>query len=247
VRRALLAFLLIAGGAAFASAARAQPLVADLSSHLIAITTGFTGTEVVLFGAVEQPGDVVVVVRGPEGPVTVRRKERLLGLWANGSSVTFTGVPSFYHVAASRPLEDIASRDQLARQRIGIEQLSLGAAGTVSDTARAIFQAALLREKQAAGLFPIVPGRVLFVGRQLFRTNVTLPPDVPTGAYQVSVYLFRNGQVAGAQTTPLLVSQSGVSAEIQDFAYRRSLLYGLVAVTLAVVAGWLGSILLRRV
>jgi uncharacterized protein (TIGR02186 family) len=247
VRHAPLAFLLIAALAAFTSAARAQPLVADLSSHLIAITTGFTGTELVLFGAVEQPGDIVVVVRGPEGPVTVRRKERLLGLWANGSSITFTGVPSFYHVATSRPLDDIARRDQLARQRIGVDQLSFGTIGSVSDTARAIFQAALLREKQAAGLFPIQPGRVLFVGRQLFRTNVTLPPDLPTGAYQVSVYLFRNSQVTGAQTTPLLVSQSGVSADIQDFADRRSLLYGFVAVALAVVAGWLGSFLFRRV
>jgi uncharacterized protein (TIGR02186 family) len=246
VRRALPAFLL-ALVTLFASAARAQPLVADLSSHLIAITTGFTGTELVLFGAVEQPGDIVVVVRGPEGPVTVRRKERMLGLWANGSSVTFTGVPSFYHVAASRSLDDIAPRDQLARQRIGVDQLNFGTTDNVSDTARAIFQAALLREKQGAGLFPIVPGRVLFIGRQLFRTNVTLPPDLPTGAYQVSVYLFRNGQVAGAQTTPLLVSQSGVSADIQDFAYRRSLLYGLVAVMLAVVAGWLASMFFRRV
>ena len=247
MRRALLAFLLLAGLAIHAAAARAQPLVADLSSHLIAITTGFTGTEVVLFGAVEQPGDVVVAVRGPEGPVTVRRKERVLGLWSNGSSVTFTGVPSFYQVASTRPLDEIASREQLARQRIGLDEMSFGTAGNVSDTARAIFHAALLREKQAAGLFPIQPGRVLFVGRQLFRTNVTFPPDVPTGAYQVSVYLFRNGQVTGAQTTPLLVSQSGVSADIQDFASRRSLLYGVVAVTLAVVAGWLGSFIFRRV
>jgi hypothetical protein len=45
-------------------AARAQ-LVADLSEHLIAITTGFVGTDVLLFGAIEETGDVVVVVRGP--------------------------------------------------------------------------------------------------------------------------------------------------------------------------------------
>jgi uncharacterized protein (TIGR02186 family) len=229
-----------------ASGLRAQPLVVDLTSHLVAITTGFTGTDVVRFGAVDQPGDVVVAVRGPEGPVTVRRKERLLGLWANGSSVTFTGVPAFYALATSRPLDGIATRDQLARQRIGVDQLSFAPVGTVSDTARAIFHAALVREKQEAGLFPVVAGRVVFLGRTLFRTNVTFPPDVPTGAYQVSVYLFRNGQVVGAQTTPLLVSQSGVSADIQDFAYRRSLLYGLVAVALAVMAGWLGSIILRR-
>jgi uncharacterized protein (TIGR02186 family) len=246
VRRGFFLVLLLAGLQAVAGGLRAQPLVVDLSSHLIAITTGFTGTEVVLFGAVEQPGDVVVAVRGPEGPVTVRRKERLLGMWVNGSSVTFSGVPGFYAIASSKPLEDVAPRDQLVRQRIGLDQLAFTPVGTISDTARAIFHAALLREKQQAGLFPIVPGRVLFVGRQLFRTNVSFPPDVPTGAYQVSVYLFRNGQLVGAQTTPLLVSQSGVSADVQDFAYRRSFVYGAVAVLIALVAGWLGSFLFRR-
>jgi uncharacterized protein (TIGR02186 family) len=176
----------------------------------------------------------------------VRRKERLLGLWANGSSVTFTGVPAFYAVAASRALGEIAGRDQLVRQRIGIEQLNFTPLGTVSDTARAIFHAALVREKQTAGLFPVATGQVAFLGPQLFRTNIVFPPDVPTGAYQVSVYMFRNGQVVGAQTTPLLVSQIGISADVQDFAYRESLLYGLVAVTLALMAGWLASMIFRR-
>ena len=59
------------------SAVRAEPLVADLSNHLIAITTGFTGANVLLFGATDGPGDIVAVVRGPTGRAIVRRKERL--------------------------------------------------------------------------------------------------------------------------------------------------------------------------
>ncbi len=45
---------------------RAQPLVADLSRHFIAITSGFDGTEVLLFGAIDGEGDLVIVVRGPD-------------------------------------------------------------------------------------------------------------------------------------------------------------------------------------
>ena len=53
--------------------ARAQALVADLSDHFIAITTGFVGADVLLFGAIEGDGDVVVVLRGPSGKEVVRR------------------------------------------------------------------------------------------------------------------------------------------------------------------------------
>ena len=69
--------LLIAVALLFASAAQAQddvPLVADLSSHLVAITTGFSGTDVLLFGATNGPGDIAVVVRGPAEDAVIRRK-----------------------------------------------------------------------------------------------------------------------------------------------------------------------------
>jgi Putative transmembrane protein (Alph_Pro_TM) len=84
--------------------ASAEALAADLTSHLIAITTGFTGASVVLFGAIDGPGDVAVVVRGPDREMTVRRKSRVAGIWMNSQEITFGNVPSFYFVAASRPL-----------------------------------------------------------------------------------------------------------------------------------------------
>src|SRR3546814_898463 len=90
------------------SAARAQ-LVADLSEHLIAITTGFIGTDVLLFGAIDGPGDVVVVVRGPQRTEIVRRKARIAGIWVNERDMTFNGVPSFYVVASAKPLVDVLS------------------------------------------------------------------------------------------------------------------------------------------
>src|SRR3984893_18268925 len=98
----LLVLLLICWG----SEARGQALGADLTGHLIAITTGFTGASVVLFGATDGPGDIVVSVRGPEREMTVRRKERIVGIWINTDDLTFAKVPSFYDIAASRPLDE---------------------------------------------------------------------------------------------------------------------------------------------
>ena len=75
--------------------AHGQALVADLTNHLIAITTGFTGASVVLFGATDGPGDVAVVVQGPDREMTVRRKRRIAGIWVNSREVMFANVPSF--------------------------------------------------------------------------------------------------------------------------------------------------------
>jgi uncharacterized protein (TIGR02186 family) len=225
--------------------ARAQALVADLTSHLIAITTGFTGTEVVLFGAIDGDGDVIVVVRGPETPIEVRRKERTLGVWLNRRDMTFADVPGFYSIASTRPIEQVAKPEVLQRYHIGVEHLALEPIDPTDQVD--LFRKALIRNKQRDGLFPATASTVTFVGSRLFRTTVSFPSNVPTGSYQVSVFLMRNGQVQGAQTTPLLVSQLGLSADMVEFAYRRGLLYGIIAVAVAAMAGWLGSVAFRRV
>lgn len=111
-----------------AAPARGQELVADLATHLIAITTGFTGASVVLFGATDGPGDIAVAVRGPEREMTVRRKSRVAGIWVNTRELTFTNVPSFYAVAASRPIEDMVSPATALLYRLRIANLKLSAA-----------------------------------------------------------------------------------------------------------------------
>jgi hypothetical protein len=49
-----------------------------------------------------------------------------------------------------------------------------------------------------------------------------------------------------SQTTPLFVSKVGVEAEIFDFAHNRSALYGVIAILVALVAGWLGHVVFRK-
>ena len=80
--------------------------IVDLSQHNVSITTGFAGGEVLLFGAVEDPADIVVVVEGPAEKQTVWRKSRVGGIWLNRTGESFAA-PSFYHVASSRPLSEI--------------------------------------------------------------------------------------------------------------------------------------------
>lgn len=228
-----------------ASPARAQDLVADLTTHLIAITTGFTGASVVLFGATDGPGDIAVAVRGPEREMTVRRKSRVAGIWVNAHEMTFANVPSFYAVAASRPIEEIVSPATALLYRLGIANLKLNTAAAAPPRAAEPFRQALERKQQEAGLFIDRVGKVEFLGERLFRTTLSFPSNVPTGTYLVEVFLIRDKDVVSGQTTPLVVSKVGMDAEVSAFSYRLPGLYGAIAVLTAMVAGWLASLPLR--
>jgi uncharacterized protein (TIGR02186 family) len=235
------------GGAVLCGAAWAEEVVADLSSHIVAINAGFTGASVVLFGATDAPGDIVVVVRGPDREMTVWRKGKVAGIWVNAESVTFGNVPSFYAVAASRPIDTILTPAAAALYRIGADRLKLEAAPGVTPDRASRFARALVDEQQRAGVFAAQIGKISFLGERLFRTTLMFPGNVPTGTYLVQVLLVRDRDVVSGQTTPLVVSKVGMDAAVSDFATRRAAVYGAIAVLTAVVAGWLAALPFRGV
>jgi len=230
-----------------AGPALGDAVVADLSSHLIAISSGFTGASVVLFGATDGPGDIIAVVRGPEREMTVWRKGKLAGLWVNAESMTYSNVPSFYAVAASRPLDEALSPGAAALYRIGTANLKLESKLPLTGERVQRFAKALIEEQQRAGLISAEIRKIAFLGERLFRVEIFFPANVPTGDYRVEVFLAKDRDVVGGQTTPLRVEKVGIDAQVSDFASREAAAYGAIAVLTAVVAGWLASLPFRGV
>lgn len=223
--------------------------VYDLSSRLIAITTAFAGTQVLLYGAAPQAsGEIAVIVRGPARDTTVRRKSRVGPIWLNTSAVEFRAVPSFYAVATSAPLEELAGPGALARHEIGAERLRLiptdAAASSLDDLDS--FRSALVRNRQRVGLFSAAPGTVSFLGETLFRTRIVFPANVVPGDYQVEVLQFADGEVTGAQSSTLEISKMGIEADLYDFSLHRPALYALASIVLALAAGWGANAMFRR-
>jgi uncharacterized protein (TIGR02186 family) len=227
--------------------ARAEPLVADLSDHLIEITTSFTGAEVLLFGATEGEGDIIVIVRGPAQDLIVRQKESVAGIWMNRSRMRFRDVPAYYAAASNRPVDEIVPHEMRVRNEIGAENLRLRTAQKTPKETTRLFREALIRGKQAQQLYGVETGEVAFMSNSLFQTRLFFPATVPVGVYTVKVLLVKEKRVVSVQTTPLIVQKTGLEAAIFNFAHAHAALYGIVAIFLALVAGWLAGVFFRRI
>jgi uncharacterized protein (TIGR02186 family) len=239
-RRLTAALLTVALTAPTAAAA----LVAELSQREIEVTTGFTGAELLVFGAKETaPADLVVAVRGPALPFVVRQKTRIAGIWVNGAAEIFNTAPTFYAIASTRPLAEILPESERQRLRLGLDALPLRPEGP-SDKPE--FREALVAIKADAGLYRQEDGGVRLVGDRLFYTRVFLPPTVIPGPYRVDVLAVQEGRIVAARDISLAVRRVGTSAEIWRFAHDHSWFYGFGAVLVAALAGWAGSVLFRR-
>jgi uncharacterized protein (TIGR02186 family) len=259
-----LPLLLLAACAAAAlawSPARAQggafqnndpTVAAALTDDLISITSRFTGATIDVFGVVNGLGegdDVVVVVRGPRPLVRLLRKRRVIGIWLNGEPVELEGAPAYYATASTRPLADIASRRELARNDIGFEHVPLRPVG---DNAEEVelrleeYRTAIKRIKERDQLFRDMPGQVDVYEAGLFRARIELPPGSPTGTYRADVFVFRDGITAARRSAELQVVKVGLERFIYTAAHERPFLYGLSAVAFASFAGWLAGAVWRR-
>lgn len=237
----------------FEAAHGAEDIVSGVSTDLIQIRSDFTGTEVVVFGALEgtdpataiQDYDVVVVLRGPEVELTVRRKERVFGIWINTEQVGFGEMPGYYFLGSTGPIEDIAPAPLLSRFQLGAEILGETLDAGLDDADEITFRTAAVRNLAREQLFVETPEGIEFLSQTLFRARIPIPATVPAGEYHAEVYLFRDGTLLTLQSSPVFVDKTGLERRIYEFAYSASLSYGFVAMFIAVAFGLLGFALFR--
>jgi len=227
---------------------RAQDLFqGDLMDHRITITAGFTGTDVFIYGVKQGPGDVVVVLRGPPVDYAVRRKEHVAGIWLNTDRVDYQGIPSFYAIASSKPIDEVMTTAAQAHEEVGIKQLKIAPSEDADATDLAAFTDALIRLKQSSGLYQSDAATISFNNKPLFSGRVHFPANVPTGTYYIKVLLLRDGEVAGAQTIPLQISKGGSDAWVYDRAHDQAAAYGLCAILGALLLGWAAHLVFRKI
>ncbi len=236
--------------------ARAETLIVSISSHQIQITSNYTGDQLTVFGLVERDGrtasrgdpyDLVITVRGPRRMLLVREKERLGPIWINRTQRRFPDSPVFLSVSSNRPLSEILSPDTALRERIGLANADRPPPLSFDvDAPLARFQAGMIRMLEEKGLYAENERGVTFLSGTLFSAPIEVPATAPTGPYEIDIVLYSGGVPLARQSTNFEVVKTGLEQGLATGAHERSFLYGLATVALALLLGWLASVVFRR-
>lgn len=250
----LIAMLVIAS----VSPTKAESLQMGVSVDKVPVSSGFDGTDIVIFGSIEGAEqaalfrgeyDVVVRVEGAPVDVTIRKKERVGGIWINNKAENFEAVPSYYAVLSQRPLNLISNSIELAPHALGINNLGKnipveGEKTLIMNPGE--FSDALRRLKIEKDLFAEIPDGLEKLSPSLFRATLAIPANVPIGEHKVTAFLFRNGALLATNEKSFRIEKVGFERWIYDLAHEHGLIYGFMAVFLAIFTGWAANAIFRK-
>src|SRR3954470_12236095 len=238
--------------------AQAERLIVSVSNHRVTVTPNYSGEELVLFGSVEKDADtpatrnnydLVVTVAGPRADMVTRRKERRFGIWINTDYRQFLKVPTYLALFSNRPFDAIASPEVQRRQQLGLNNVLLTQrvggdyADVVPDDA---FRSAFVRLRRQHGLYREATSAVTFLTPTLFRTGIPLPAEVPIGLYNVEIKLFAEGALVAKTDTAFEIVKVGFEQFVATPAQQHGFLYGLITAFMALMTGWMASIVFRK-
>lgn len=231
-----------------------ESVVTGLSTDNIALTANFDGSEIFIFGAIRRdapsppgtpPPGVIITLKGPERAITVRRKDRRFGIWLNTESLRIRDAPSFYAIATTDPLDEMLSETERLRYQIGMDLALRRVEGNPKLDNTSGFTQAVVRIRTESGLYAQDNGGVSLAEETLFQTRVDMPANLVEGDYATEFFLVRGREVISTGTTIVRVEKAGVERWLYNLAQQRPLIYGMVAVLLALAAGWLANTAFR--
>lgn len=250
----MIRFALFLALVATSALAEGPRVIASLSQNAVAITTDFSGSEIFVYGAIERQRaindsdanlGVIITVFGPSSPVTVRKKDRVFGIWANAESAVIDSAPSFYALASTGPLVDILSDASNSRANVTVDNSIHIAAGPRGIADPDVYREAVIRLNRDRGVYFDMIGEVEMVGKTLFQTHISLPANLVEGNYTARIFLTKDGEVIDDFQTGIRVRKVGLERWIYNLAHESSLTYGLLSILVALMAGWGASEMFR--
>lgn len=241
------AFLLLA--ALMLSGQRDPILVPEISQHEVQVRQGFTGTELLLFGAILDPRgqragqeyDIIVVLKGPSEPIRLREKDRVGGIWMNTQSNDFRSAPAYFAVASSRAIDELVDTKTAAIYEFGTDYIQLSPSGVIDTEEQLRFSRGLVDLRTRQGLYKQDMDGVTITEQVLYQARISLPSNVITGTYIAETFAVNKGRVIASATSEVEVRKVGFERLIETSAQDYGLLYGLIAVFLSITMGWMAG------
>jgi len=229
---------------AFFTSPAARALTLGVEPANVPITFLYHGQKLTIAGSSATGEDLIIKISSPAADVAMKYKEKVGGLfWMKKGSYEFKDVPAVYLLHSTAALDRILSPEELQKNLLGYKALIAHAKAEDSNGNEVDkkWLDQFIQFKEAEKVYNVQEGTVV---RQhgndgnTFTLSLDWPFQARPGTYTVEVLAVRDGIVVDSSSSSFTVEQQGIIATLSGMAFNRSAIYGIMAIIIALVAGF---------
>jgi hypothetical protein len=215
----------------------------------VPINTFFSGMLVRVVGEIPAGGNAVVEVIGKRIEEQVLRKGRHWDIWMNDGEIDIENSPSLYFALSTDSAGFSRWGADAQYGYAALQEQASFTGDTAGMTNSKVFQE-FVDLKEQENLYRLLPGSLKVSpsarNRMFVEGTFRIPSRVAPGDYRVRLSVVRDGRRLHSETAHLVIYMVGLPAFLASLARRHGALYGLLAIAIAVIFGFLVGVLFKR-
>ncbi len=222
------------------SALRVKPNGLDIREY-------FRGAELTISADIPKEASATVEMKGASHDDHLLRKGRRGGLWMSVGEVTVHGAPSVYLVMSTP--QAASQSDEGAGRAYNELQKHVEFQGALPKEGAGVLFQQLVKLKESEGLYGVFPKALKVVGSSGDHTTIEgqlrLPSNIAPGNYQITLSVLNSGKLLESQSVEMPIEMKGLPAFLSNLARKNAVLYGILAVVIALVTGLVMGIVFK--
>ncbi len=220
----------------------ASPSNLQVLPNGLGVGESFQGAEIKVSAEVPAGSNAVVEFRGDAHEDRLLRKGRRGGLWMNVGEVTVINAPSLYLAMSTDPAL-VSNQDSESQWGYQALRKQMKFSGAIPKAGKDKLFQEFIKLKESEGLYRVLPGALKVAPTSADHARVEgqfwLPDKIPPANYKIHFLVLNNGKVVDEKTTGFPVEMQGMPAVLTALAFDHATIYGLLAVTIAILAGFI--------
>jgi uncharacterized protein (TIGR02186 family) len=247
----LIALLVLLGLSLYAGQASAE-LTAIANHDHIKIDFFYHGSNVSVRGISDPDTDLIIKISSPDGHQELRQQGKVAGLlWMNVGTLKFEKTPSLYFLASSKKVDEILSKEEMAKDVLGYEAVGkhIELTPVKDESEKTKWFNEFVKFKEHSKLYSVASGNITFTrenGKQNYYTLFEWPYQAPPGDYIVTVYAVKDNKIIEKAEQKVQVEQAGVVKQLAGMARNNASVYGLLSILAALGAGFGVGLVFRK-
>lgn len=222
----------------------ASAITVQMQPREISVGLGYNGSNLIVTGQSEPDEEMIIKITSSYSESRLKYIGKAGGIfWMKLGNMVFKPVPKAYVVFSSSPLEQLLPESVLSEYGLGYRALSenIEIGSDREEVDKDFWIGEFIKFKEHEQLYRInesAESRDVSGAEDRYHFNIEWPYQASPGEYHLEAFAVKGQRVVDQAAVDFQVKRSGMVSFLSSLAFDRAVLYGILAILVASLAGF---------